>query len=624
MRERFDQYAANLKEASRLVKRMVPPGMSDEEILAAVHSDAEKLRALCKEDNALLEELVFSRTPESLSPAQAQELSAQAERLFHYPKSVDIGIAFRIHQLLYGYARLHGDRDGIIRELYHLGVNGFYLNLKVTDMGINVYRDEVTAFFSQAAAYLDQWDEITSDETHGYIIRCMANRNLPLPRDLDENGLGDGLPPEEIYTRYMRNFEETMRVVQSPVYRGKSPSLPWAGFAYSMHYDRLSFLSFLRKRHSPRIERDLMESAEYVYQYREAEAAKKGQGVTDARTIYLYAAARFHAGQISARELMDTLVPVYRQADPADFSWRGIQLNIMYPEYLATYAACLPPEQKPLYEPLLVQAQHELYQYLLHMPRNEYINQRARAMRDVVRSVREQGAYVRTRLLDSILTCHAPTYIHSVMVAWLNRQITAQLLEENPAALEGVFGFHGVSELRANRGKICSRAYLCGLYHDLGKSMVINYIGIYGRRLLDEEFNCIKFHSQMGYSLLKVFPDLQDVSEVALHHHRTYDGKGGYPRTAPPCSDAVREIAYITTVSDSIDAATDNVGRSYAVAKSYDTLVEELFQRSGSNYAPEIVRLFENQAFRERLGRDLAVQRRSLYCKVYRKLAEHP
>ena len=87
MREKFDRYIANLEEASRLVKLRVTPGASDKEILAQVHNGAERLRQLCLEDNALLEEMVFSKKPELLTPAEADALYEAADKLFCFSKA---------------------------------------------------------------------------------------------------------------------------------------------------------------------------------------------------------------------------------------------------------------------------------------------------------------------------------------------------------------------------------------------------------------------------------------------------------------------------------------------------------------------------------------------------------
>lgn len=76
----------------------------------------------------------------------------------------------------------------------------------------------------------------------------------------------------------------------------------------------------------------------------------------------------------------------------------------------------------------------------------------------------------------------------------------------------------------------------------------------------------------------------------------------------------------IVTVADSMDAATDDVGRSYAEAKSFDALAEELRQGAGRRYAPRIVALLDDPALYADLSRRLSEERQRIYCDIYREL----
>ncbi len=613
--DRFHRYLENMEEASRLVKPQVTPEMTDEELLSCIQQDAARRRQLCMENDALLKELVLSRRAEDLTPEDVEELRAAAARLFHFNRSVDVGAAYRIHKLLYAYAQLHHDRDGIVQELYNQGITLFYLNFKSGSQNINVFGKEIDRYFYAGAAYRNDYWQIRDEQTRSCIIKCMANRNLTIQRELDGNGMAGDMTPETSYKLYRKNFEETMAIVTSEKYRAANPGLPWDSYVYSMHSDRVSFLSYIRKKPNAEMIGDVMASAEYLYGHRKRSAQERDAvGVTPQ---YAYAAAQYHAGRITAEKLMEILLEEYEEAKPTDFSLTGIRLNIVYPQYLEAYSQKLIPEQREKYRPALEKSKENFWKYLLALPRNEYINKVARSLRDYVRTFSEENDSHRNRQLDTILACHAPTYIHSMMVAWLNRKITAQLLKTAPQLLEGAFGCAATDGER-----ICAQAYTCGLYHDLGKSMIINYIGIYGRRLLDEEFTCVKYHPELGYALLSAFPDRQDAAMAALHHHRAYNGRSGYPAECPVCPREDQVIAWITTVSDCMDAATDDIGRSYVAAKRYEALVEELFRGRGTYYAPEIVDLFRDQTFRENLGRDLREQRRKTYCQVYRELAE--
>ena len=147
--------------------------------------------------------------------------------------------------------------------------------------------------------------------------------------------------------------------------------------------------------------------------------------------------------------------------------------------------------------------------------------------------------------------------------------------------------------------------------------MILSYVGLYTRRLLNEEFACIKLHTVFGCTLLSSL-DMEDISSVSHYHHCTYDGTGGYPLLLTTCPQRVRPIVDMITVVDSLDAGTDNVGRSYAAAKTYGQIVSELRQGKGTRYAPYIVELFDDPAFYSELQRLIQDNRLQVYLNAYR------
>ena len=73
----------------------------------------------------------------------------------------------------------------------------------------------------------------------------------------------------------------------------------------------------------------------------------------------------------------------------------------------------------------------------------------------------------------------------------------------------------------------------------------------------------------------------------------------------------------IISIADSLDAGTDNVGRSYAQAKSFDTLVDEIRQGRGSRYDERVAALFDDESFCAQLRDSLHKERESVYCDTY-------
>ena len=191
------------------------------------------------------------------------------------------------------------------------------------------------------------------------------------------------------------------------------------------------------------------------------------------------------------------------------------------------------------------------------------------------------------------------------------------MLKKSPELFVGVMGCKTVEEVRRSRIEICELAYECGLYHDVGKSYVFMYIGNNYRRLLDEEFTCIQWHTVFGYELLCNVGGKDDLAPAALYHHTFYDGHGGYPKNYPPCPAGIKPIVDALTVADSLDAATDNIGRCYTMAKPVDTLLGEFRAQRGTRYAPEVVALLDDEDFCRDLKETLDETRKSVYLEVY-------
>lgn len=226
------------------------------------------------------------------------------------------------------------------------------------------------------------------------------------------------------------------------------------------------------------------------------------------------------------------------------------------------------------------------------------------------------------QMLNSLLAGHKPTYVHSLMVAQLTKTLVRQLADTNPEALVGILGCRNAAEVTARRDEICEEAYQCGLYHDVGKCALILYIGINGRRLLAEEFLCIQNHPVIGYKLLRKMHGDPNLAESARYHHSYYDGSGGYPQQLPPCPASIKAIVDVLSAADSLDAATDHIGRCYNRAKPFSALLEEFRAQCGTRYSPAVVALFDDSGFCRRLNEALDAERKKVYLQVYHAAGE--
>jgi response regulator RpfG family c-di-GMP phosphodiesterase len=128
---------------------------------------------------------------------------------------------------------------------------------------------------------------------------------------------------------------------------------------------------------------------------------------------------------------------------------------------------------------------------------------------------------------------------------------------------------------------------LGSLLRDLGKIGIDKEILNGPRALTDEEFLLVKEHSQTSLSLLKKLNLPWRVDQVILHHHEAYDGSG-YPSGLKGREVSVG--ARILSVVDSYTAMTAD--RPYRKAKERSIALEEIQQKAGSRYDPEVVEIF--------------------------------
>lgn len=553
--EAFEQYIRDLRVVRSISRPSFPEGKAPAAVLEEIQTNALRCNALMRQNEALLAQFVYDRDPASLTETDIQGLSAFAGRLFNYANSEDMGVAFKVHQLLLAAARSREDVPMIVRELYYTGITLHYMNVRDEGTGINLLGDAIQVYFTEAAEYMSRYEQLDRN-TRQYLIRCVGNTRL---------GMSRGTHAESC--RYLERFRRAMEVIQSAHYHALDPEFPWESYIYSMHMDRMTLLTHLRQEEDPEVARQVLESAGSVAQ--------------------------------------------------DDYSAEAINRKLVLAAYLSVYAERLDEAGAQRYRATVEQVRRSAYQYLEQMPASQYprvVNSAAWELSKINTSSDETA---NRRMLGSILAGHKPTYVHSLMVAELTRALLQRQIETRPETLVGLLGCRSAAEVQARREELCQTAYECGLYHDLGKCAVLMYIDNNARRLLDEEFFCIQSHPRTGADILNRMGCGRTLALAALYHHCYYNGKGGYPNDVPSCPPEIKGIVDALSVADSLDAATDNIGRCYNLAKPFRTLLEELRAQSGTRYAPNVVALFEDERFCQQLAENTDAERKRVYLQVY-------
>lgn len=154
------------------------------------------------------------------------------------------------------------------------------------------------------------------------------------------------------------------------------------------------------------------------------------------------------------------------------------------------------------------------------------------------------------------------TEFHSMRVADMSQQICCFLGIDS-----------GFSEI----------VHIAAHVHDIGKIGISDSVLLKTGSLTDSEWQEMKKHPVIGYSILSKVSGFSEISEIVLHHHERWDGTG-YPDGL--CGIEIPLGSRIIAVADSIDAMMSS--RTYRQGMSAQRCREEIERNIGTMYDYDI------------------------------------
>jgi HD-GYP domain-containing protein (c-di-GMP phosphodiesterase class II) len=134
-----------------------------------------------------------------------------------------------------------------------------------------------------------------------------------------------------------------------------------------------------------------------------------------------------------------------------------------------------------------------------------------------------------------------------------------------------------------------SELYLMGLLHDVGNLGIKESVLCKADELTAEEFDHIKQHVLIGYSILSDLGPVRHLLPGILYHHENYDGTG-YPDGL--VGEAIPHVARILAVAEACDSMSNK--RPYRDALPYRLVEETLVEGAGKQWDPKVVDAFLN------------------------------
>jgi len=133
-------------------------------------------------------------------------------------------------------------------------------------------------------------------------------------------------------------------------------------------------------------------------------------------------------------------------------------------------------------------------------------------------------------------------------------------------------------------------ARISGILHDIGNITISTEILKKPGKLTKDEWLEIKRHPVTGYHIIKGADEYASLADGVLYHHERLDGRG-YPEGLN--KDQIPLLSKIIAVADAYAAMTSD--RPYKNKKSKNEALKELEKCAGTQFDPEIVKIFIEQ-----------------------------
>jgi putative nucleotidyltransferase with HDIG domain len=128
---------------------------------------------------------------------------------------------------------------------------------------------------------------------------------------------------------------------------------------------------------------------------------------------------------------------------------------------------------------------------------------------------------------------------------------------------------------------------LSALLHDVGKVGILDEVLNKAGPLTAIERDHLEQHAEIGYEMIRDYPQINDIADGVRHHHERWDGRG-YPLGLK--ESEIPAMARVICIVDAYDAITSD--RPYRLARTREEAILELQKEAGRQFDPVLVNEF--------------------------------
>jgi len=619
-KNKYEIYVQHMVEIRRLSTPSLEGISEAGDYSKRLRENFTRIGELAMENRQLLENDLFPRLGKGrqLSQEEFQELSDFSAALVdaELAENLDLPIANLLSEHLLDAAKGKGSMELLIHQM-DMELDSCYALMNMAS--------RVSAYPQLDRIYRERGLEI------GGLFRALTEPDdfaAIKDEECRELVLTDARYSAAFYENYCGNpqankdnldlLEYILQIADDPFYRTLVPDFDWSYFRYRALQYFMLMTNYCNIRGFDEEQIAVINSrSEELFELYNTDPELYGQWDSFGHLRMSYELNRFLAGKISREQYKEVLLDIYQNRDKQLYDEGGIAENVEVPtELLCLFrTGALSEDDQSVIQMLY----REVLDYVFRMPNSGTFS----FMLELLSIFTERfieipgGMTFENMMLSLLAALHPPTYVHSQMVAGITKCLCEHLLKLRPDLFTGVCGCRSSEEIQEKQEEILDFAYHSALCHDTGKIFIMDTVFVYGRNLLDVEFDVLKTHPKMGAAMLSQFPSTSQYADLAIGHHKWYDNTRGYPDEFDPRTSKDRTILGLLQCADCMDAATDTIGRSYKKGKTLPEFIEEIKAGAGTQYAPWLGELLEDKDTFNDIQWLLSTGREKLYRETY-------
>ena len=608
----YKNYKDLLERYHKLDETDFESNTGKEELIKGLIDISRGKKQILTDCNAIIQEYVttYEKSPELVDEETAKTLKDFADMLMSNAGQIlDPPIAFRLSKILLNYYQAGDDLNQTILMLERCTVLDIILKEHLEDY-------PGTSYTSTIEQYMERIDEL-SERAQRALINC---RLLSV---INRKDMTFGLKQYRKVSVEYKKMQSRMgeQFMQAQYVMCQANALAFALEACRRaEYAKKCGVALDEPMIDIEREAPLMTTLS-----QELEAVLASENVqsiiADKVVTRIYCAqTAYHTGAISIEELLEKLEEYARPQKEHNTMEQCSALftaNAYYMDYL--YKSGQFEEQYVLAKSReIVEHVLDAAKGMVHQFGNYQINHCVLMLVNSASNIIDFNDFKST-VLNATVYANKALFVHTMMVKEICVVLISYILDHNPQYLDGIAGYS--SEYCQNhKQQIISLMENCALFHDIGKYFCLDYVSNSSRRLTDDEFEVIMAHPANFSNIYhgKMNPEVECIHDCALMHHVWYNESGGYPRKKHTKN---KPLVNILSIADSIDAATDNIGRPYGLGKTLDQLMEEFDSAKDTRYSGYIAELLHIPEVKQKVENILQKTRRDIYYHIYQTQA---